>query len=157
MQQVALNLFLALLWVLTIGSFSLLNFIIGFVLGHIVLIVSTPKERQGPFFRWPTRGLLLLVYFLGELVAANLRVAYYTLSPMRRLRPTIVGIDIEGMSDLEITALSSLVALTPATLPLDVSADRRTLYVHFMHAASEEEARRDIEEGFRRRLLEVTR
>jgi multicomponent Na+:H+ antiporter subunit E len=36
---------------------------------------------------------------------------------------------------------------------IDLSEDRRTLYVHVMHMTSPEMSRRDIKTGFERRVL----
>jgi multicomponent Na+:H+ antiporter subunit E len=47
--------------------------------------------------------------------------------------------------------------LTPGTLSLDVSPDRRTLYVHAMATTSPDDLRREIQQGFERRILEVFR
>jgi len=38
---------------------------------------------------------------------------------------------------------------------IDLSEDRRTLYVHVMHMTSAEKTRREIKEGFERRVKMV--
>ena len=53
--------------------------------------------------------------------------------------------------------LANLISLTPGTLSLDVSPDRRTLYVHAMATTSPDHLRREIRDGFERRILEVFR
>ena len=58
-------------------------------------------------------------------------------------------------STQEITILSNFISLTPGTLSLDVSPDKRTLYVHAMSASSPESLRRTIKDGFERRVMEV--
>jgi multicomponent Na+:H+ antiporter subunit E len=50
-----------------------------------------------------------------------------------------------------------LVTLTPGTLSIDVSADKRVLYIHFLDIEDVEEARRNIKNGLERQLLEVLR
>jgi multicomponent Na+:H+ antiporter subunit E len=47
--------------------------------------------------------------------------------------------------------------MTPGTLSVDVSDDRGTLYIHAMYIDDIEEFRREIKEGFERRLLELMR
>ena len=59
--------------------------------------------------------------------------------------------------DAEIALLANLITLTPGTLSLDVSPDRRTLYVHAMATTSPDDLRREIQQGFERRILEVFR
>jgi multicomponent Na+:H+ antiporter subunit E len=51
-----------------------------------------------------------------------------------------------------------MITLTPGTLSLDVSADRRVMYIHSMTLGDDtEKFRRQIKEGFERRVLEVLR
>ena len=60
-----------------------------------------------------------------------------------------------GLSNGELSLLAVLVTLTPGTLSLDLSDDRRVLYVHFMHVDDPEAAVRSIVDGFERRILEL--
>jgi multicomponent Na+:H+ antiporter subunit E len=73
------------------------------------------------------------------------------------LRPGVIGVPLDAKTDLEITLLSILVTLTPGTLSIDVSADKRVLYIHFLDIEDVEEARRNIKNGLERQLLEVLR
>ena len=92
-----------------------------------------------------------------ELVIANIRMARFTLGPLRDLRPGIVAVPLEEMSDMEITTLANLITLTPGTMTVDVSSDRRCLYVHCMDASDPDAIRREIKHGFERRVMEVLR
>lgn len=98
-----------------------------------------------------------VVYFLGEIVRANLRVARDVVTRAHLSSPGILAISLEAKTPLEITLLANLITLTPGSMSLDVSPDRRTLYVHEMFAADPEAARREIQNGLERRLLEVLR
>ena len=98
-----------------------------------------------------------LLFFLKELVVANLKVAAAVLAPAGRLRPAIVAVPLALDRDAEIALLANLITLTPGTLSLDVSPDRRTLYVHAMATTSPDDLRREIQQGFERRILEVFR
>src|SRR5690606_37948314 len=84
----------------------------------------TDASRSSYFEKvWGALGLF--VYFAAELVKANITMAYWTLSPIGKLRPAILAVPLEeGMTDAEITILASLITLTPGTLSLDVSTDR---------------------------------
>jgi multicomponent Na+:H+ antiporter subunit E len=42
-------------------------------------------------------------------------------------------------------------------LSVDVSSDRRTLFVHAIDCSDVAQARRDIEQGFERKILEAFR
>jgi multicomponent Na+:H+ antiporter subunit E len=71
------------------------------------------------------------------------------------MRPGVVAVPLELQTDAAITLLANLITLTPGTLSLDVSADRRVLYVHTMYLDDVEQFRREIKEGFERRVIEV--
>lgn len=97
-------------------------------------------------------GIWFLLYFLWELLLANLRMARDVIRPIDKLRPAIVAVPLDVTSDWEITLLSNLITLTPGTLGLDVSSDKKVLYVHVMDLEDVEQLRRDIKEGFERRI-----
>jgi multicomponent Na+:H+ antiporter subunit E len=95
------------------------------------------------------------LFFIWALIRANLRVAYEVVTPPHTMRPGIVAVPLEVKTDAAITLLANLITLTPGTLSLDVSADRRVMYVHTMYVDDVEEFRREIKDGFERRVLEV--
>jgi multicomponent Na+:H+ antiporter subunit E len=99
--------------------------------------------------------LKLAGLFISELLLANLRMAHDALTPRHRMSPGIIAVPLDVQSDAEIALLSALITLTPGSLALDVSTDRRTLYVHAMYVDSPEAFRRRIKDGFERRVREV--
>jgi multicomponent Na+:H+ antiporter subunit E len=111
------------------------------------------------YFKRMGHGLDLALFFICELVLANLRVAYEILTPRHHMKPGIVGIPLDASTDLEITALANIITLTPGTLSLDISPDRRVLYIHAMYVDVHnlDQVRRAIKQGFERRLLRVLR
>jgi multicomponent Na+:H+ antiporter subunit E len=96
-----------------------------------------------------------LVYFMVELLRANFRVALEVLTPDFNMSPAIVAIPLDIKRDIEITLLANLITLTPGTLSLDVSTDRRVLYVHTMYITDIEAFRREIKDGFETRVKEL--
>ena len=84
-------------------------------------------------------------------------MAYDVITPHLYMRPGIVAVPLDAKTDQEITLLANLITLTPGTLSLDVSHDKRTLYVHAMFVDSPESVRDSIKNGFEKRLLELLR
>jgi multicomponent Na+:H+ antiporter subunit E len=151
------NLLLALTWVAATGVFTFTNLTVGFILGFMVLFF-TRRIVGAPRYVTKVRQVIGLVFFfLWELLLANLRVAYDVLTPRHRMVPGVIAIPLEARSDSEITILSNLITLTPGTLSLDVSADRKVLYIHAMYIDDPESVRQKIKNGFERRILEVLR
>ena len=96
-------------------------------------------------------ALGLAGFFAWELVVANFRVAADVLRG-NGIEPAVVAIPLDITSDGEILLLSMLINITPGSVTIDLSDDRRTLYVHVMHMNSAAETRRDIKDGFERRV-----
>ncbi|MCU0726614.1 MAG: Na+/H+ antiporter subunit E [Planctomycetes bacterium] len=151
------NMLLAIAWAALLGRIDLGNLAFGFLLGYLTLawVGSVPGSRA--YVSRLPRAAGLLLFFLWELVLSTLRVALDVVTPHPMRRPGVVAIPLDARTDLEITLLSSLITLTPGSLSLDVSEDRRYLYVHAMFLDDPEEFRRGIKEGFERRVLELLR
>ena len=149
-------LLLGVIWVALTGDLSLANVAFGVLLGGLAARVARPLGPDPVFAKVrPLKVVGLLLYLAWQIVVANLKVVAAVLGPRRLLRPALVAVPLDVTTDGQITALSNLISLTPGTLSLDVSPDRRTLYVHAISASSPEALRREIKEGFERRVLEA--
>lgn len=151
------NLLLALIWTAMGGQFTLANLLVGFMIGYGILLLSQCMTGPSPYFLKVYHVGNFALFFLWELLLANLRVAYDVVTPRLRTRPGIIAIPLDAQNDVEITLLANLLSLTPGTLSIDVSEDCRTLYIHDMFVGDPEATRRHIKDGFERRLLEVLR
>jgi multicomponent Na+:H+ antiporter subunit E len=152
----AANILFAVAWAAVIGPFTPTNLAAGFVVGYLALLLAA--GGRGHYFRRSRSALALVVYTVYELTKANIRVAWYTVSRLSDLHPAILAVPLEeNLTNAEITLLGSLITLTPGTLTMDVSADRRTMFIHFMHVENPEAAIAEIKSGFERRVLEATR
>ena len=91
------------------------------------------------------------------MVKANIQVAIEVVTPTHHMKPGIVSVPLDAKTDVEITFLANLITLTPGTLSLDVSTDRKVLYVHSMYVHNKQEFIDDIKNGFEKRLLAILR
>jgi multicomponent Na+:H+ antiporter subunit E len=98
------------------------------------------------------RAIGLAAFFAWELVLANVRVAADVMRPRTGIQPAVVAIPLDITTDAEILLLSMLINITPGSVTIDLSDDRRTLYVHVMHMTSAEASRREIKHGLERRV-----
>jgi multicomponent Na+:H+ antiporter subunit E len=103
------------------------------------------------------KWIRLALMFLRELVLSALKVSWIVLQPRPRLRPAFIAYPLTVTSDAQITLLANLITLTPGTLSVDVSDDRRTLLIHAIDAESREAVIGEIAGGFETMVLEVTR
>lgn len=151
------NMLLAFAWSALRGEFSLANLLTGYVLGYLALVMLV-KGGVFPPSRYIGKVHLaigLAGFFLWELVRANLRLALDVATPSYHMKPGILAIPLDATRDAEILLLSMLINLTPGSVALDVSDDRRIMYVHVMYIDSPEAARAEIKDGFERRVLQL--
>lgn len=155
MNMFLLNILLGIAWSALTGRFAPVDLIFGFGLGYAVLWVVTRIWRQERYFKQISRLIGLAVYFLMDLLRANFRLAATILSPHMKLRPAVVSVPLELKTEAGISLLANLITLTPGTLSLDISNDRQILYVHTVWLDNPEKFRRQISEGYERRIKEL--
>ncbi len=147
------SILLALAWTALQGEVSLANLLVGYAFGYVILaLLGKGGVVPSSFAPRVGRAVGLAVFFAWELVLANVRVAADVLRPRTGIQPAVVAIPLDVTSDEEILLLSMLINITPGSVTIDLSDDRRTLYVHVMHMKSAEASRREIKDGFERRV-----
>ena len=152
-----LNVFLALVWTFLQGELHASNFVVGFILGYLILAGSQHILGQKAYVSKMGQVLRFVVFALWEIFYASLALAWVIIQPELTLCPAIVAVPLDVQTDMEIAVLAGLITLSPGTLSVDVSSDRQTLYVHTMLLEDVDEFRREIKQGFERRVLEVMR
>ena len=156
-KKFLINVMLMLVWVALSGNFTYPNLIFGFVLGFIALWVSDKEHVGKSYFKFLPNLVSFVLFFLYELIIANIQVAYEVMTPHHKMKPGIVGVTLDAKTDLEITILSNFIALTPGTLSLHISEDRDVLYIHAMYLHDKEQFVSRIKNGFERKILELLR
>jgi multicomponent Na+:H+ antiporter subunit E len=149
------NILLALVWAALTGSFTIANIVFGLLLGSLALYLVREQLEPRRGRRRAGRILSLAVLFIKELILSGWRVARLVTSPRMDLRPGIFAYPLKVSSDFEITLLANLITLTPGTLSVEVSDDRRTLFVHAIDCSDVEKTVREIRDGFERKIEEA--
>ena len=146
------SILLALAWAALRGEITLVNLLVGYVVACAILsLLARGGVLPSRLASRTIHALRLAGFFAWELLLANFRVAADVLRG-NGIEPAVVAIPLEVTSDGEILLLSMLINITPGSVTIDLSDDRRTLYVHVMHMTSADETRREIKEGFERRV-----
>ena len=147
------SILLALAWAALQGEISLANLLIGYGVGYVILaLLGKGGVMPSTLARRMVNAIRLAGFFAWELALANVRVAADVLRPRTAIRPAVIAIPLDVTTDGEILLLSMLINITPGSVTIDLSDDRRTLYVHVMHMTSAEASRREIKQGFERRV-----
>lgn len=146
------SLLLALVWVALQGELTLANLLVGYGASYAVLaLLGRGGVMPSTLASRTLNALSLAGFFMWALLVANFRVAADVIRG-HQIEPAVVGIPLDVTSDGEILLLSMLINITPGSVTIDLSEDRQTLYVHVMHMKSADETRRDIKDGFERRV-----
>lgn len=133
------------------GLLSVGVFLIAYVVFWLLSGIYSPSH-----FRKVPRMIFLFLYFVKELIKTNLRITYEVLTPTDRLHPAVITVPLEVETDLEIVLLANMITLTPGTLSLDISKDKKNLYVHTLYSEKDHETfRRTIKEGLEKKILAI--
>lgn len=149
------NLLLTFIWLSVTGSFEAANIIFGFILSYFILYIITKGTTRARYFRLVPKLISFFFYFLYELLKANLQVAWEVGTPRFNMTPGIVAVPLDLKSDGQITLLANLITLTPGTLSLDVSEDKKYLYVHSMYIKNREDFIWSVKNGFEKRIIDL--
>ena len=139
------------------GELTAENFVEGIIIGYIILWVSKTALGGTKYFKKIPKAISFFIYFIKELIVANLIVAFDIITPKDYMKPGIVAIPLDAETDMEITLLANLITLTPGSLSLDVSKDKKILYIHTLYLDDLEKFKAKIKSGMEKRLLEVLR
>jgi multicomponent Na+:H+ antiporter subunit E len=130
------------LWLLAWGQVTLANVVSGIAVGSALLVAFPPVRRAGaPVRLRPVGAARLAAYVLTQLVTSNLVMAREVLRRGSSARPGVLAHRLQGPSEEIVTLMTSIIALSPGTMTVDVDRDSRTIYVHFLFLRDVEAAR----------------
>ncbi len=155
LRTIVLSVFLGLLWLVLTGEYTVINFFLGLILSYFIILYSGSffgfsfKIKQFP------KIIFLFLFFLKELFKANIRVTFEIISPPLKMKPGIVKMPLELENDFQITLLANLLTLTPGTLTLDISDDKKYIFIHGMYIEDRDDFVSVIKNGFEKRIKEI--
>ena len=148
-------LLLFVVWLLLTHRLSLGNVLLAAILAWLIpagvrriRAATTPVKK-------PLRAAAFFWVLLGDIIVSNMVVAKQVLGAPERLRPGFVAIPLDLTEALPITLLASTISLTPGTVSIELSEDRKTLYVHALHVENEENLVDRIKRRYERPLKEI--
>lgn len=156
MQVFFLNIILMFAWAILTADFSESSLFQGFLIGWGVLWFSRPVLDNTNYFKRPRQIVDLLLYFFYQLFSSSLRVVWEILTPDQKSHPGIISLPLEVETESQLLLLSNLISLTPGTLSLDITEDRKTLYMHVMFLDDPDEVIQSVKSGIERRVINIT-
>lgn len=148
------NIALTLLWMMLNRDTTLLNGILGFALGAIVVEMAYRAAGKPTYIGRLWSFVRFSCYFLYILVKANLDVAWEIITPGYTMKPRMIRYSVKGLSPIQVTTLANAITLTPGTLSADINDAGDTLYIHAMYAEKKTDATKDLDE-LRDKLLKL--
>ncbi len=156
-NQFFTNIMLTLIWVMLSGNTSIPNFGFGFALGFVILYLTVRGiDNRRYFYRVP-RMIRFILRYIYEMLKANLQVTRTILMRRMDVAPAIIKYPLEAKTDFEITMLSNIISLTPGTLVMDISDDKKVMYIHTLYYKDKDSFIKYIRLNLEIKLLEVIR
>lgn len=128
--QLPVHIGLTLAWAALWGSFSPGHLIVGAIVGCALIHAFARGARQPFYLRRILALERFLRLFLWHVFLANLQVAHICISPELKIRPGIVALPLRVQTDGAIAALTHMLTVTPGSVPLDISPDKKEIYIH---------------------------
>lgn len=94
-------------------------------------------------------------YYLLKLVQANFFIAWDILTPKMHMHPATMEVPVNLKTDAGLLLFSNLLSMTPGTLSIDVSNDKKILYVHVLYYSTEEIMQKDFD-GMQQKIKRIT-
>ena len=144
-----------LFWWLMAERTSAGTLLMAAILAWLMPQIAARLERE--FARMAEAWILvpLGLKLLWDVVVANVTVARQVLGPEERLKPGFIWIPLELTNIHGISALTSVITLTPGTLTAALSNDRKHLLVHCLHVEDPQQMIDDIKRRYEAPMLRV--
>ncbi len=128
--QLPIHMALVVTWMAMWGSFTPFHLFAGTVVGGAILY-GLAKGTGQPFYLSRFWALIkFLAVFLWHVFLSSIFVARIAFTPNPKNRPGIVALPLRLKSDGAITALAHMLTLTPGAVPIDITPDKKEIFIH---------------------------
>ena len=153
--SIPLSVTVFLFGLLLTGDMSRAYFALTVLLAMVIPQVARRLEREfanvGSLRPLP-RLVLVMLY---DIVRANWHVARLVLGPRKAIHPGWVWIPLELTNIHGITALASLITVTPGTVSAELSDDRRYILIHVLDLKDPQAVIDEIKTRYEKPLREI--
>ncbi len=82
---------------------------------------------------------VFIAIYLTKLVQANLYIAYDILTPNLKVKPGFIKVPLLLKSDFGMLLFSNLLSMTPGSLSIDITRNRKYVWVHVLYQTTDKE------------------
>jgi len=97
----------------------------------------------------------LLGYYLIDLMHSNIKVAHDIITPGEMGKPAVIKLEVNSKKDIHIFILACFIAMTPGSLCLKVSEDRKHIWVHYLYPAQIDDLINTIKNKYEKLIVEI--
>ena len=150
-----LSLAVLLLWLLLVAELSPAQLLLGAILALALSLLAGLLQPERARFGRAAVVVVLVRRVLWDILLSNIEVARRILGPESVLTPGFVWLPLHLTNIHGITALASIITLTPGTVSAELSHDRRHLLVHCFNLKDAEAVRAHIHARYEIPLKEI--
>jgi multisubunit Na+/H+ antiporter MnhE subunit len=82
--------------------------------------------------------IAFVLFYLSKLIQANFSIAWDIITPVLKIQPAFITIDLNLKSDKGVLLYSNLVSMTPGTLSANINDEKTKMVVHILYAQQKE-------------------
>ena len=129
-----------LLWLVwqILHDFSRGHMVLGAVFAIVIPWIVAPLSEEAAVAKKPIKAVTYTFRLLIDIVVSNYDVAKRVLQSNRSLKPAFIAVPLDIKESVPLTIFTSSVSLTPGTVSVELSDDRKWLYVHVLHLEDEQ-------------------
>jgi multicomponent K+:H+ antiporter subunit E len=142
-------------WLILNQTLHPAHWALGALLGIVLPLALAALTPRVTTLRRADLAMSLLGVFLKDIVIANLEVARRILGPESAIRPRFVWVPLDITNPQGIAVFAAMITMTPGTLSVDITPDRRWLLVHAFNVDDEAALVRDVQQRYERPLREI--
>ena len=136
---------LVTLWLLAWGQITFPNVVSGTAVAAVLLVAFPLRGGHGGL-QFRAVGIARLVAYVGtQLVISNVLMTREILRRRADVAPGVLAHRLQHPSEEVVTLMTSIIALSPGTMTVDVDAGSSFIYVHFFPLRDVVAARASLE------------
>jgi multicomponent Na+:H+ antiporter subunit E len=132
------------LWLLAWGEISVANVVSGAAVITVLLLAFPPGATTRVRMSIPAAARLA-GYVVVQLVSSNILMTWEILRRHPTVRPGVLAHRLRSPNDYVVTLMTSIIALSPGTMTVDIDQASTTIYVHFLFLNDVDAARASLE------------
>jgi multicomponent Na+:H+ antiporter subunit E len=91
------------------------------------------------------RIIEFVLFYIVKVIQANIQLAYHILAPRLKMTPGILKYPVTLRHNQAILLLFNLISMTPGTLSMDLTDDRKYIYVHALFVRNQAKSLQEIQ------------